>query len=82
MVGAGHYRRAANAAHEASALSDESEQRALVAKLREEAAALGADGLIVGEFHHTAPSDPTHVQATAIWIPADSAAASSACGPG
>ena len=54
----------------------------MVAKLREEAAALGADGLIVGEFHHTAPSDPTHVQATAIWIPADSAAASSACGPG
>jgi hypothetical protein len=61
-------------------LTDMSEQRGLVSKLQEKAAALGANGLIVGAFNEGSTKEATTVQATAIWIPTDSASAFAVCG--
>lgn len=65
-----------------TAHSSWSDENGLVATLREKAAAVGANAIIVGEFKRLTESHENSIQATAIWVPTDSVRARAACETG
>jgi len=54
-------------------------ERQLITSLRQKAATIGANGVILGQFQPSIQGSPSRVQATAIWVPADSVAPQSDC---
>jgi hypothetical protein len=54
-------------------------ERQLISSLRARAATIGANGVILGQFQPSIERNPSQVQATAIWIPSDSAALQDEC---
>jgi hypothetical protein len=55
-----------------------SEQQ-LITSLRQKAASIGANGVILGQFQPSTTENASQVQATAIWIPADSVSSQNDC---
>ena len=54
-------------------------ERQLISSLRQKAATIGANGVILGQFQPSTKENAPRVQATAIWVPADSVAPQSDC---